>query len=282
MPSDQFNQTQQGLGGMAGLFGSMGSQLYGQGQQAMQFDPTAMQNQYLANMRAQAQPYQQQAFNMFQNSAFNNGQLGSTAGAANLKAFQDSMNSQDLGFQNAAFGLGQSQQQIQNQLGTNLMGMGQGLFGQSAGLNQQMLGNAMNFNQQGLQNYGSALGMGNGLFGMGNQLSQQNITNAMTGLQGQQSMDQMLQSMMQTGGQFGNAGAQAGARAGGFMTSPGATQNPFGALLSGVGAGMAGTNPMGGLMNWAQNKWGNNGYLDPNQYGISPNVQLQPMPSFPG
>lgn len=189
---------------------------------------TMAQNQYAALQALQA-PGNQQAMNMFQNSVFGNGQIGSTAGNTALQNFgkglglqnaQDAASAQGLGLQ--ALGTANQGAYMLGNTGQNLLSSAFNNFGNTSMLAPNVMGAYMN---PGLAAIGGA-----------GQLNQQANANVGLGLQGSLGYN------------------QAQARAGALSTTNANSfnqQSPYGQLLGGLFGGMAtgpggagGSNPM--------------------------------------
>jgi len=164
----------QNAGGMVGglLQGGM-QNLMGAGNQQGIYD------QQLGVLRQGAAPQQQRNFNNLQDRLFSQGLLGGGTSATGeaMRGFFEAQNSQDLGFQNQAFGNAMQQQQFMQGLGSQQMGMGSGLEQQ---LFQQMLGSIQQNQQAGMGRLGAA----QGLLGFGGDLFSQQFGSGVQGLQG--------------------------------------------------------------------------------------------------
>lgn len=200
-----------GLGGMAGTAGMLGNQFAGQlmggpqdfsggamsgllggGMQNIGAagNQDALRQQFLGSQRASAEGGINQAINRLQDRQFAQGRMGSTGGAQETQSFLDALAQQDLGFQNNAFGLAQSEAGRLGQLGLGqvgqgagllgqnlgqfnqagqmaqgFMGLGAGLEGQQFGQNLQSLGQNQSAGLQRLQSAQGLLGMGSDIFG---------------------------------------------------------------------------------------------------------------------
>ena len=128
----------------------------GAGQQlgyAMQ-DPTAVRDQTLSNLRAQAQPFEQRAFDTLQNDQFGMGRLGTTGGGIQTEAFARGLGQADLPRQLAANQEGRNYQQ-------NALGLAQGALGQGmgiSGMEDQLLNSVFN-------RFGATANLGMGVTG---------------------------------------------------------------------------------------------------------------------
>jgi hypothetical protein len=201
---DQFNNTAQGfLGGLGG------------------FNPQDAASQYTNNLRAQAQPQNQNAATDLAQNLFNGGRLGSTGGANMFGQLMQAQNQQDLGFQVAG-------QQYGGQEQSRLAGLAQG-FGQlGTGINQSY---AQSNNQFQNDSFNRNLASNQNSFNQGNQRATQRFTNAMALfgagqqnmqgqlgaglglLQGSQGLDQNLLQAIGLGGQLGSAQSSANQKA---------------------------------------------------------------------
>jgi hypothetical protein len=191
--SGGFNNLQQGMGQLGGLFGGLGMQgmnaafgapstaglnnmLMGQGQQLLGVQgPGSFQDvaaDQLNLMRQQAQPHEQRLFNQLNQHQFNTGQAGTTGGSLQTEAFARGMGEADISrvLQSQQFAQGLQNQQFgqsfaQNQLGAGLLGQAMQGIGQD-----QLQARALGGLGQGF--LGQLPGMQQGVFGSGLQAQQ--------------------------------------------------------------------------------------------------------------
>jgi hypothetical protein len=254
---------QQLLGGPVG--GGMAQGMYGLGlgmlgERPQSYD--AQRDQMLAQLRAEAAPFEQQAGLGLQQNLFNTGRLGTSGGGMNIEAFARGLGQADLsrsvqanqfaqdlygrdlqaalarnsmgaglmqgGLGGYQTGSGLQAQQAQGFLGLGgeLYGSGAGLYGSGAGLN---MGLQNLQNERGLQRLNTA----QQLFGFGTQLGQQDIATG-TGLFGQVlGINNALLDQAKVGG------AMAGATMGGPQPASN-TSALLGGALGGLGGAVAG------------------------------------------
>lgn len=126
-----------------------------------------VQSSTLANLRAQAAPFEQRAFDQLQNDQFGMGRLGTSGGALQTEAFARGLGQADLSRQLEATNQARLTQQNALGIGQGLAGIGSnmaalddsllssafGRFAQTAGLSQglqqERFGNSMLLNQTG-------------------------------------------------------------------------------------------------------------------------------------
>jgi hypothetical protein len=222
---------QQGL--QDSLFG--GAQTFA-GEAAQGFE--GLRADTLANLRSQAQPFEERQFSNLQENLFGTGRLGTTGGGIQTEAFARGLGQADLQRQLAATGEARATRGQAIQGAQGLSGAGAGI----AGLGDNLLNSAFS-------RFGQTAGLGAGLneqqFGRTSNLFQRGLQ----GLGGQQSLQQMLLGF----GQFGaNLGAQrastdisaAGGQANIANNLSGGSNDVVGSFLSGIGGGLA---PAGGL-----------------------------------
>ena len=252
----QMGQLSQQLGNQFGqdYSGGLQGQLFGQGMQNQLAagDQSALFNQSLATQRAAAAPELNRQQNQMFDKLHAKGLFGqqTTATGEAVRGFQEAANSQDLGFQNNAFGQSQQMAQFLAGLGGQQMGQGQQFLGQNIGqMNQtaqlmqglegQAFGQNLQANQfntsQGMNRLQSAqglFGLGNDVFAQNNQLGQSAAQGLLGfgqfGLDAARSPQELQAQLLQGSGQHGDnlamlAQSQADASSG---------------FLGGIGAGI--------------------------------------------
>ena len=220
IPSQAFGQFGNLAGGQAGALNAFGMN-------ALQnSDFSALAQDQLSRMRAQARPGEERAVNAKFQNLFNRGALSATSGerqigelalSQEMADIQRSMNADQfanvLQQQNRNFGLG---------------AMGQALGAGQAGL-QSQIGFADMTNQRAQQRMQNAFQM----FGMGQDTTNNAINQAMTANQGIQGINATNRANIALGANMGAAGASAGAQAG-QLAMQGA-HSPMGSFLGAFG-----------------------------------------------
>lgn len=253
---------QQLLGGPVG--GGMAAGMYGTGmgmlgERAQSYD--AQRDQMLAQLRAEAAPFEERAGQALQQNLFNTGRLGTSGGGMNIEAFarglgqadtsrsiQANQFAQDLYGRDLQAALARNQMgaglmqgglsgyqagtQLQGALGQGFMGLGGDMYGSGAGIYGQ--GAGLNLGLQNLQNERGLqrLNTAQQLFGFGTQLGQQDLATG-TGMFGQVlGINDALLDQARVGGAM--AGGTSQARA------PSNTSALLGGALGGLGGAVAG------------------------------------------
>lgn len=238
-----------------------------------------VQSQTLGQLRAQAQPFEQRAFDSLQNNQFATGRLGSSGGALQTEAFARGLGQADLSRQLEATNQARLTQQNTLGLAQGLTGMGSGLagmesdllssafnrFGQTAqmasDLNRERFTRSMYGDETMFSRLGSILGAQQGAAMMPSQLQGAQLQNVLSALGGQAGIQtQGLQGFQAA---LAAAQAQANARIGAgsnmasivgnpnFATSGMGTSNLLGQLSERFA-------PPGGYMNQLASLFGGN------------------------
>lgn len=213
------SQVDAGLG-LTGDIAASGSQLLGAGQNALSalgsFDPAALAGERYNALQAILAPQDLTNQSANESRLLAQGRLDSTGGAAQLKAYQDSLNARNAQLADQAYS---ESQQAQMNLGNLGIGLSQAGAQQGSGLYQQ-----------GLQGYGAGQTAMNPLY---------QLLNLTTGIG---SMD--LSGKQAKAGAINNYNAAQAQNGGGFLS------NILPAVATGVGAyfgGPAGASVIGGL-----------------------------------
>ena len=178
-----------------GLMGGLFNQ--GFGNQLTAGDQSGLESNMLNVMRQRAQPQNDREFNKMNDRLFSMGMLGqnTTNTGEAYRGFNEALNSQDLGFQQAAVGMGLDRGNFLANLGNSQIGLGQGFLGQNMGQFNQNIGNMMGLEGQGFNqalqglNFNTSQGMNRlqsaqGLFGMGSDVFNQNFGLGLSGAEG--------------------------------------------------------------------------------------------------
>lgn len=233
-----------------------------------------VQAQTLANLRAQAQPFEERQFAGLNNNLFATGRLGTTGGALQTEAFARGLGQADLSRQLEATNQARLTQQNALSLSQGLAGIGnqnaingdallQNAFGRFSGLAgqldqnlQQRFGNAVLLNQIGSQNAQQNFNNQIQLAGLPAGLQSANLANALQALQGQQALQSMGLNLANFGLASSQAqgnlqlGQQSNAVAAASNPNIGARNDFLGSLFGGIAGrvgGQGGAGLLGGL-----------------------------------
>jgi hypothetical protein len=232
----------------------------------------------LANLRQQAQPFEQRAFDTLQNDQFGSGRLGSTGGGIQTEAFARGLGQADLSRQLAATGEARATQQNAFQIGQGLAGVGGNLtgiqdqllgsafgrFGQSLGLAQDLnsqrfqrglLGNQLTYDRA-----GSLFGQEANFAQLPMQFDALRLNNVQSALAGQGGINNQALQNFQMGLAANQAAANARIGAGSNMAaivgspSYGALNQAGPNAITQLASSFA---PQGGYLGMIQNGWAN-------------------------
>ena len=213
-------------------------------------------NDRLSLLREQARPAQNRATMSALNRLQATGNVGSTAGAEQLRGLSEAQAQEDLGFQLAAgdFGLRESAQ-LENQL-VNRTNLGLNQLGTAFGQTNANVGNLFNIMNQGVNLEGALSDRGVQFSNLGNQRAAQRFANAQNFFNFARGIDtdalnraittnDMLRNvntdarnLIALGGNLGGAAAEAGANVGRAYLAN--SESQYGSLLSSIGGGLMG------------------------------------------
>lgn len=293
----QFNTLSGNLDRLGGLFSQAGGQglnqafgsptaspftqgLFGQGQELLGTQFGDVEQQALARSRALARPGEENATQAALDRLFSQGRLGTTGGAQvagqlaqaqefadiqrqqNATSFANQLRQQDRQLGQGLFSQGLQGIGLDQARGANLGGLGAGLFSQVPGLQGTLFNAAGAVDTSNINRAQQRLANAQGLFGFGRGIEDANLQRTSNLLGVNQGLAGGLLQQAGLGLEGGAASAAAGANAGLFGQQ--AAFSPFGAALSGFGAG-GGADPLsdfaGNQLNRLQGLFGGSGVI---------------------
>lgn len=246
--------------GLSNFAGSQGASLLGT-PGAQSFNDVSAER--LRLLRESARPTEERAVNSRMQQLFNTGNLGSTGGSIQMGELAQAQEQSDIQRQLEAQGFaeqlrGRDMQDVLSrmEMGSGLLGqamsgvgmdqnfagtqgqVGAGMFSQLPGIQQNIFGNSALMDQQSLSRGMNRMQSAQQLFGFGDTSSGAAFQRALQALGAGQSMEQNLRAQVALGLEGGAQAASAGSNAGALAMQ--GAGSPFGASLAGLGQSLSG------------------------------------------